>query len=69
MGGLAVSAFNAFSGSHTGLAIGLVNWAEELHGVQLGLINHASNNPPGLRWLPLVNAHFGDDPPPANEDG
>jgi hypothetical protein len=29
-----------------------------LNGVQIGLLNRANNNPPGLRLLPLVNAHF-----------
>jgi hypothetical protein len=22
------------------------------------LLNHAANNPKGLRWLPLINFHF-----------
>ena len=63
MTGLSVAAINAFSGSQTGLSLGLFNSADELHGVQIGLLNHAPNNPPWARWLPLVNAHFGDDEP------
>jgi len=42
-----------------GVQIGLINSTEKLNGIQFGLLNHAANNPPGLRWLPLVNFHFG----------
>jgi len=41
-----------------GLAIGLVNYTSQLHGVQLGLLNWAGNNPPWLRLLPIVNVHI-----------
>jgi hypothetical protein len=44
--------------TQTGLTVGIVNFAEELHGVQIGLINIARNNRAGLRVLPIVNAHF-----------
>lgn len=43
---------------HTGLAIGLVNFSDELHGVQVGLVNIARNNPPWARILPGLNLHF-----------
>lgn len=43
------------SGLQVGLAIGLVNWTDELRGVQLGLVNRAGNNPPPFRVLPVVN--------------
>ena len=56
--GAMVGAITQARGQHTGLAIGLVNVASRLRGVQIGLLNYAGNNPPGLRWLPLVNAHF-----------
>lgn len=42
-----------------GLSIGVVNMSDELHGIQIGLLNHAANNPKGLRWFPLINLHFG----------
>jgi hypothetical protein len=29
-----------------------------LRGIQIGVLNAASNNPPGLRVLPLVNANL-----------
>ncbi len=42
-----------------GLSIGVFNKCNDLHGIQIGLLNHAANNPKGLRWLPLINLHFG----------
>jgi hypothetical protein len=34
-----------------------VNYAWNLHGVQIGLINHARNNRHPFRWLPILNVH------------
>jgi len=56
--GMAVSAVNLIHGNQTGISIGLVNYASQLKGVQLGLINIADNNKNIFRILPLVNAHF-----------
>ena len=56
--GVSISSFNHVRGHQRGLTIGLFNYAESLHGVQLGLINFAGNNKKGLRWLPIFNAHF-----------
>jgi hypothetical protein len=56
--GLAIGGFNQVRGLHHGLAIGIVNYAEELQGVQIGLINIARNNPSGAKVLPIANAHF-----------
>jgi hypothetical protein len=58
MTGVSVSAFNRIRGEQRGLAIGLVNYAAILHGVQIGLVNWADNNPSGLKILPIANAHF-----------
>ena len=58
--GLTVSSFNQVKGVQRGLAIGIVNYAEELHGVQIGLINIARNNSSGTRVLPLLNVHRGE---------
>ncbi len=55
--GVAVSAFNHVRGTQRGLTIGLVSYARRLHGLQLGLLNYAGNQPPALRWLPFVNFH------------
>jgi hypothetical protein len=38
-----------------------VNYARRLHGVQVGLINYARNNPIGLRVLPLLNVNLTED--------
>lgn len=45
-------------GSVNGLAIGLFNPSEELHGVPIGVLNHAANNPPPFRWVPILNLHL-----------
>ncbi|MFT3912942.1 MAG: hypothetical protein QM704_02305 [Anaeromyxobacteraceae bacterium] len=58
MTGVSVSAFNRILGEQRGVAIGILNYAAHLEGVQLGLLNYAGNNPPGLRWLPVANAHL-----------
>lgn len=44
-----------------GLTIALLNNTRSLHGVQLGLINYAANNPKWLRLLPVINMHFRKD--------
>ena len=41
-----------------GWTIGVVNYARDLRGVQIGLINIARSNPKGTRVLPLFNADF-----------
>jgi hypothetical protein len=56
--GVAVAGHCRAEAEQRGLAIGVVNTTPRLHGVQIGLLNHAGNNPSGLRWLPLLNAHF-----------
>jgi len=56
--GLTVSAFNRIRGEQRGLAIGIVNYAAVLRGVQIGLVNWADDNPSGLKILPIANAHF-----------
>jgi hypothetical protein len=56
--GVSVAAFNRVRGSQHGVTIGILNYARQLNGIQLGLLNFAGNNRTGLRWLPLFNAHF-----------
>ena len=58
MTGVSVSAFNRIRGEQRGLAIGIVNYTPSLHGLQIGLVNWAGNNPSGLKLLPIVNAHI-----------
>ena len=50
--------FNQVRGTQHGLAIGVFNTADELHGIQIGVLNRARNNRPPFRWLPVVNAHL-----------
>jgi len=56
--GFAASAFNYIKGTQTGLAIGLVNYAYRLKGVQIGLVNIVRDNPKYRKVLPLINANF-----------
>jgi hypothetical protein len=53
--GLNVSAFNDVRGMQQGLAIGIFNYARQLDGVQLGVLNYAANKPRGTRLLPVLN--------------
>ncbi|MBX7119574.1 MAG: hypothetical protein K1X31_11290, partial [Gemmatimonadaceae bacterium] len=43
------------NGLQRGLAIGIVNYAHALDGVQVGLVNYVRDNPAGRRVLPVVN--------------
>lgn len=54
--GVSVSAVNRIRGAQRGLAIGVVNYAHSLHGVQIGLLNWADNSSL-LKLMPLVNVH------------
>jgi hypothetical protein len=56
--GVSVSLFNHVQGDQRGLTIGLFNVARSLHGVQLGALNWAGNNPLLLRLLPLINVNL-----------
>lgn len=40
-----------------GISIGLLNYARELHGMQIGVLNIAGNNSSPFRVLPLLNGH------------
>jgi hypothetical protein len=53
--GLNVSALNDVRGTQHGVAIGLINYARHLDGLQLGLLNYAANKPRGTRLLPIAN--------------
>ncbi len=58
MQGAVTGFYNRFDRSMSGLAIGIVNDATALFGVQLGLINIADNNPFPFRVLPILNVHL-----------
>lgn len=52
--GVSVATFNRIRGEQNGLTIGIVNWARQLDGVQIGLLNGAGNKD-RMRWMPFVN--------------
>jgi hypothetical protein len=56
--GLAVSAFNHIKGTMKGVAIGIVNYAYRLKGLQIGLVNIVRDNPKGRGILPIINFNF-----------
>jgi hypothetical protein len=56
--GIGVAGFSQIKGEHHGLTISVVNYARDLRGVQVGLINIAQSNPKATRVLPLFNANF-----------
>jgi len=58
MTGLSISAFNYIDGYQRGVAVGIFNHTYEIKGLQLGILNHVSSNPKGLRWLPVFNTRF-----------
>ncbi len=58
MTGVSVSSFNHIKGEQFGLSVGLLNYAWELHGWQVGVLNYARSNPPGLQLLPLFNKRW-----------
>ncbi|MBA2245275.1 MAG: FtsX-like permease family protein [Gemmatimonadetes bacterium] len=53
--GVNVSAYNDVRGTQQGLVIGIFNYARELDGLQVGVLNYAANKPPRSRLLPLLN--------------
>jgi hypothetical protein len=55
--GVAISPYTQIKGAQRGLAIGIFNSADELHGLQIGVLNRAKNNKGWKQWLPLFNYH------------
>ena len=53
--GVSASSVNAVRGSQLGLTIGLVNYAESLRGMQIGVVNIVRDNPRGRKVLPFLN--------------
>jgi len=56
--GITVSAINHVKGDQFGLSLGLFNYAWDVHGWQIGVLNYAGNNRKGLRLLPLFNREW-----------
>jgi hypothetical protein len=57
MKGFSLSTVNYCTDLQVGLSIGIVNIAEELNGIQLGIINIAKNKS-RFKTLPIINASF-----------
>ena len=55
--GFGFSAFNYIRGTQRGVTIGIVNYAYNLKGIQIGLVNIVRDGP-GPTFLPLINARF-----------
>ena len=53
--GVSASAFNHVKGEQRGLTIGVFNYAQQLHGLQLGVLNYVRDNRAPFRLLPLFN--------------
>ena len=56
--GVAVAGYSQIRGQQNGWTIGVVNYARDLGGVQIGLINIARSNPKATQVLPLFNRNF-----------
>ena len=55
--GVGTGAYTRIGGVQRGLTIAIYNHANELHGMQIGLLNRADNNSGIARILPLLNFH------------
>jgi len=56
--GFAAGAVNLAWKEQRGVSVGVFNYAENLGGFEIGLLNYVAANPPLLRLLPLVNFKF-----------
>jgi hypothetical protein len=55
--GCSLSFMHSYSKKINGFSVSVYNKTEELHGLQIGLLNYAGNNPKLFKWLPLINFH------------
>jgi len=56
--GVGVAGYSQIKGRQDGWTIGVVNYARDLGGAQIGLINIARSNPKATQVLPLFNKNF-----------
>jgi hypothetical protein len=56
--GLTAAAFPYIKGLLKGISFGIFNYAYEVSGVQIGLLNYVADNPTGLKYLPIFNTSF-----------
>jgi hypothetical protein len=55
--GVGTGAYTRIRGVQRGLTVAIYNHANELHGMQIGLLNRADNNSGIARILPILNFH------------
>lgn len=58
LSGVSCAAYHQTAEMQKGLVVGVFNNAEDLQGIQIGLLNHVESNPAWARWLPIINAKF-----------
>ena len=56
--GFSASIYNEIKGRQNGVTLGIYNYAYELNGVQIGIINHIRDNPGYRKILPIINWNF-----------
>jgi hypothetical protein len=56
--GIAIGGIHNRFHIQNGISISCFNKANELHGVQFGILNYAGNNKKIFRWMPLLNFHL-----------
>ena len=55
--GMSCALAHCYSKQQNGISIAIYNRTENLHGLQLGLLNYARNNPKLIKWMPIMNFH------------
>jgi len=56
--GVTAAAFPYIKGLLRGVSFGIFNYAYEVSGIQIGILNYVADNPPGLKYLPIFNTSF-----------
>jgi len=56
--GVSAAAFPYIKGQLKGISFGIFNYAYEVSGVQIGILNYIADNPSGLKYLPIFNTSF-----------
>ena len=56
--GVTAAAFPYIKGLLKGISFGIFNYAYEVSGIQIGLLNYVADNPSGLKILPIFNTSF-----------
>jgi hypothetical protein len=56
--GVTAAAFPYIKRFLKGISFGIFNYAHEVSGIQIGLLNYVADNPSGLKILPIFNTSF-----------